>query len=68
MPEFLHPSGRFLAGFMFGLLAITATADARHIAAGRIHSLFLDPDGNVWVWGGGPASKVQPMNEYLNWP
>ena len=59
MPEFLHPSGRFLAGFMFGLLAITATADAQHIAAGRIHSMYLAPDGNVWVWGGGGTKETK---------
>ena len=50
-----------------GWLLMVLPVQAQHIAAGRIHSLFLDPDGNVWVWGG-PASKVQPMNEYLNWP
>ena len=31
---------------------------AQHIAAGRIHSLYLDPDGNVWVWGRGGPSGV----------
>lgn len=40
-----------------GWLLMVLPLQAQHIAAGRIHSLFLDPDGNVWVWGGGQPPK-----------
>lgn len=40
------------------LAVIISPAHAQHIAAGRIHSLYLDKDGNVWVWGGSSLDSV----------
>ena len=40
------------------LVFLTVPVHAQHIAAGRIHSLYLDNDGNVWVWGGSSFDTV----------
>lgn len=44
--------GRFVISMLACLLAMTSVlAQERHIAAGINHSLYLDPEGNVWTWG-----------------
>ena len=42
----------FILGVLFCFLTVgNVFAQDRHIAAGINHSLYLDPDGNVWAWG-----------------
>ncbi len=47
----------FLLGLQVCLLVMThVLAGERHLAAGFVHSLYLDPAGNVWVWGNAKLS------------
>ena len=52
MNNLIHKVIRFLFGMLFCFLAAThVLAQDKHVAAGINHSLYLDPDGNVWTWG-----------------
>ena len=52
MTKLILNSGRFMFGMLFCFLAAThVLAEEKHIAAGINHSLYVDPDGNVWTWG-----------------
>ena len=46
----------FLPGLQVCLLVMTHVLAGRHLAAGFVHSLYLDPAGNVWVWGNAKLS------------
>lgn len=48
----------YLIGLLFLLMAILpAHASENHIAAGFFHNLFVDQNGQVWVWGNNPLEK-----------
>ncbi len=52
MNKLIFNSSRFIISMLLCLFAMTnVLAQGRHIAAGINHSLYLDPDGNVWTWG-----------------
>lgn len=52
MNKLILDFSRFMIGTLLCLFAMTNVfAQEKHIAAGINHSLYLDPDGNVWTWG-----------------
>ena len=51
--------GLFILGLLFfGFAKAAQPLPERHIAGGLVHSLFVDSDGNVWVWGGSSLANV----------
>ncbi len=42
-----------LLSFGLGTAVLAQAVDNKHIAAGRVYSLFLDKNGTVWTWGWG---------------
>ena len=63
MKKFFSKSCLLIIGLLLNVLVMVLPAQAQHIAAGRIHSLYLDPAGQVWVWGG--ASLESAANERI---
>ena len=52
MKKILFKLGCFIPGLVMSVLVVAAEPfQEKHIAAGLVHSLYVDPDGNVWVWG-----------------
>jgi alpha-tubulin suppressor-like RCC1 family protein/streptogramin lyase len=49
--ESLDASPYYVMGF-------SGSGSAPQICAGSVHSLLLDPSGNVWAWGGNPFGQV----------
>ncbi len=48
----LRQFGSFLLGLFFCTLALAASPQQeKHISAGIIHSLYVDSNGQLWVWG-----------------
>ncbi len=55
----LFKPGCFFIGLLLTALVCAAQpVEEKHIGAALIHSLYVDPDGNVWVWGGSSLSGV----------
>lgn len=48
----------FFFGLMFSFGVFFLPVHAQHIAAGDIHSLYVDPEGNVWIWGRGSLASA----------
>ena len=51
--------GCFIAGLFFSVcVAAAQPVQDKHLSGGLIHSLYVDPAGNVWVWGGSSLDGV----------
>lgn len=59
MNKFLLKPACFIFALLFsGIVAATQPGQDKHVCGGLIHSLYVDPHGNVWVWGGSSLSNV----------
>ena len=56
MREFILRLVVTLLPFWLGTAVLAQPGDNKHIAAGRVYSLFLDKNGTVWTWGWGTGT------------
>lgn len=51
--------GCFITGLFFCICVVAAQpVQNKQLSGGLIHSLYVDPAGNVWVWGGSSLDGV----------